>query len=659
VSGGEESGRRRREAIARDDLVLLAARRRQLRRRRRGGVGKRWLLGGFLAFLVVLGAGLGAAALKGSAILSSRCSLSRLKPLSLSQNSFVYTADGRRIGVIPSVRNRRRIGLAQMSRWVPRATVAIEDRRFYRHGALDYLGIARAALKDAETLSFDQGGSTITQQLVRTLYLGRTRTVSRKLEEACLAIRLERNWTKRRILTAYLNDVYYGSHAFGVEAAAETFFSVHASDLDVQQAALLAGLPRAPSTFDPLQRPGLALQRRNQVLAAMRATRVISRRAYRRAVRSPLGLRPGRLYRAKLSPAFSYVLDELDTELGPDVLGQGGLRIRTTIDSHVQHDAIAALESVLKQRADPAGALVAIDPGTGAVRAMVSYLPSGEHLQFNLAAQARRQAGSAFKPFVLATALEQGLSPYSYWNGPPELVIPDPRCFTNGKPWDVHNYADESAGTMNLLDAIAYSVNTIFAQVSVKVGPANVVALAHRLGITSPLQPVCSITLGTQGVSPLEMADAYATLASRGVHHAPEAIQRVSVLSSHQLLQSLRWNGQRVLPQPIADEVTYALEGVVQHGTGTAASFGRPAAGKTGTAENYQDAWFCGYVPQLATCVWVGYPHREQALLNVEGVPAVFGGSLPAEIWRGFMSAALAGAPVRDFARPSSTGDGG
>ena len=234
---------------------------------------------------------------------------------------------------------------------------------------------------------------------------------------------------------------------------------------------------------------------------------------------------------------------------------EGGLRVRTTLDSRLERVGTIAIKNVLRSKTDPAAALVAIDPGSGAVRALVSYTPSGQALQFNLATQSRRQAGSAFKPFVLATALGQRVSPYSFWNGPPELVIDDPRCFTNGKPWDVHNYADESAGSMNLLDATAHSVNTIYAQLSVDVGPQNVVTVAHRLGITSPLQPVCSITLGTQGVSPLEMADAYATLAARGIHHPADAIRRVRN-SAGRTIDSLHWNGTRAMPQNDADTVT-------------------------------------------------------------------------------------------------------
>jgi len=282
-------------------------------------------------------------------------------------------------------------------------------------------------------------------------------------------------------------------------------------------------------------------------------------------------------------------------------------------------------------------------------------VPDGRPMKFNLATQSTRTAGSSFKPFVLATAVLQGISLYSSFSGPPSLIIPDHSCDGPQGPWDVHNYADENGGYMNLLNATANSVNTIFAQLVAKVGPANVVPVAHRMGITTPLLPVCSITLGTQPVNPLEMTDAYATLAAHGVHHAPQAFDLVRAPNGS-VLGSLDTQGTQAIPRDVADQVTYALEGVIQHGTGTAANFGRPAAGKTGTAENFQDAWFCGYVPQLATCVWVGYPKAEIPLLGVEGVGSVFGGSLPAEIWRGFMSTATAGMPALGFPTPQITG---
>jgi penicillin-binding protein 1A len=292
------------------------------------------------------------------------------------------------------------------------------------------------------------------------------------------------------------------------------------------------------------------------------------------------------------------------------------------------------------------------------VRAMVDYLPNGRQLQFNLATQAHRSTGSAFKPITLATALQEGVSLYSTFYGPPELYITDPQCATNGGPWDVHNSGDESAGTVNLLSATSGSINTIFAQLISKVGVRNVVKVAHLMGITTPsgpqsryFKPVCAITLGSVGFTPLELTDVYATIASGGIHHAPTAFERVTGPNGH-LLYKLTTKGRRILSPNVDAQLTYALEGVITSGTGTAAAIGRPAAGKTGTAENYQDAWFCGYTPQLATCVWVGYPGGEIPLVNVEGVYDVFGGTLPAEIWHDFMGPAVAGLPVRNFATP-------
>jgi penicillin-binding protein 1A len=303
---------------------------------------------------------------------------------------------------------------------------------------------------------------------------------------------------------------------------------------------------------------------------------------------------------------------------------------------------------------------------------MVDYLPNGKHLDFNLATQAHRSTGSAFKPITLATALNEGVSLNSTFYGPPELYITDPQCHDPTGPngwWDVHNSGDESAGTMNLLGATANSVNTIFAQLIAKVGVSRVVQMAHWMGITTPsgpkslyFKPVCAITLGSVGFTPLELTDVYATIASGGTHHAPQAFETVKGPNA-KALGKISTSGRSVLAPNLAAELTSAMQGVIQFGTGTAANIGRPAAGKTGTAENYQDAWFCGFVPQLATCVWVGYPSGEIPLLNVEGVGEVFGGTLPAEIWRNFMEPAVAPWPVKSFPTPVFggsyiTGDG-
>jgi penicillin-binding protein 1A len=589
-------------------------------------------------------------------VIRSRCSLSSLKPLRLGTNSFVSAADGSFLGTIPAKRNRAQLTLAQMSPWLPKATVAIEDRRFWRHGALDYTAIVRAAIADLVHGQAVQGASTLTQQLARTLYIGRpSETLSRKVTEACLAMRLAQHLSRRSILDEYLDNVYYGDQAYGVGAAAQTYFSRPASQLNVAQAAMIAGLPQAPTQYDPFRDADAALARRNEVLHAMLVNHQLGAAAYRWAIRQPLGLHPGQLYKTIREPYFfRYVEQELVSQYGQELVESGGLHVRTTIDPRLQHLAEQTIAAHLKSRSDPASALVAIDPRDGRVRAMAVYIPSGERLQFNLASQGQRQAGSAFKPFTLTAALEHGISLFSYYNGPSQLLITDRRCLTGyNQLWNVHNNADETEGTMNLIDATANSVNTIFAQLVTQIGPSAVVRMAHRLGIESTLKPFCSITLGTQAVSPLEMTAAYATLADRGVRHEPQAVDSVRTASG-KVVPFPQSVARTAVSQQIADQVTYALEAVTEKGTGTGAAIGRPLAGTTGTAENYVDAWFCGYVPQLTTCVWVGYPHREVPMNYVEGYAPVYGGTIPALIWHDFMSAALANTAVENFA-PAET----
>jgi penicillin-binding protein 1A len=636
------------------DLDALVARRRARRRRRPR---RHFVLVAFAIALFVIVATLAGAALTGRALVFGSCDLKSLRPVALGSNSFLYAADGSLLGVIPSTTNRQPLRLDRMSPWLPEATVAIEDARFWQHGALDYQGIARALVKNATAGHIVQGGSTITQQLVRNLYIGKAdRTLSRKLKEACLAEKLAGVWSKKQILAAYLNEVFYGRHAYGAQAGAQTFYSTSALRLTLPEAALLAGLPQAPSSYDPLRQPNDALARRNEVLRAMWTQGYITQAEYSQASASPLDLKPGTLYSGQRHPNFfGWATQQLVDRFGERRVQAGGLQVRTTLDPRMQLTARTAVSDVLREKTDPAAALVAIDPRTGAVKAMVSYLPDGRVLKFNLASQSGRTAGSAFKPFTLATAIDQGDSVYSSFSGPSQLTITDPKCSYNGVPWTVHNYADESGGYMNLLDATAHSVNTIFAQLVDIVGPDNVAVTAHKMGITTPLQSVCSITLGTQAVNPLEMTSGYATLAARGVYRAPQAFDLVRGPNGA-VIGQLGAPGVQAIPQNTADLVTYALEGVVSHGTGTAAYFGRPAAGKTGTAENFVDAWFCGYVPQLAACVWVGYPKAEIPLLGVEGWSAVFGGSLPAMIWNRFMSEAVKKLPVRDFVYPQFTG---
>jgi penicillin-binding protein 1A len=563
------------------------------------------------------------------------------------RTSFMTARDGSRLGALPAPRIGEPVPISRMSRWLPLATVAIEDRRFWQHGALDYQGIARAAWIDAQRGRIVQGGSTLTQQLVRTRYLGPApMTLRRKLNEACLATELAQRWSKRRILEAYLNSVFYGHGAFGVEAAAQTLFSRPARRVTLRRAALLAGLPQAPTLYDPLRHRRVALARRNEVLAAMHHAGQISTAAYRAAVSHGLGLHPGARYRLHGPATFTdFALHQTYRRFGLRARF-AGLHVQTTLNPRMQRLADQAISRWLHLPSDPAAALVAMDPRDGAVRAMSAHVPSGRPMLFNLASQGHRQAGSAFKVFTLTAALYRGIPLSSVWQGPSSLTIPDKRCLNANGPWVVRNFADESAGTMTLLSAIAHSVNTIFAQVSQRIGPRAVVQMAHRLGVTSPLTPVCSITLGPEGVTPLEMTRAFATLAARGVRRTPTALERVTGPDGR-VLKRLRAGGRRVISAGLAARATYALSGVVLAGTGMAANPGRPAAGKTGTAEENKDAWFCGFVPQLATCVWMGHPQAEIPMHDVAGFEPVVGGSVPARIWHDFMVGALQGRPVR------------
>ena len=644
---------------------MLFARHGRLRRRNRKR--RSILLFGTLLLASLVALLLATVAFTGQQLLMSQCNLADLRQLTLGQNSFLYTDDGTKLGVVPSATNRQELPLSQISPSLPQATVAIEDARFWQHGALDYQGILRAVYQNLSKGHIVQGGSTITQELVKNLYIGNPqRTLSRKIKEACLAEKFfeKPKNTRKKILADYLNQVFYGRHAYGAQAASRTYFSKPASRLTLVQAALLAGLPQAPTRFDPLTNPRAALVRRNQVLHAMFKNGYITASKLRSATRKKLELRPGHLYTQQHQPSFfGWATQQLAQRLGKHGQRQvelGGLQVKTTLDLRLQGLGVHAISSVLHTPTDPAAALVSIDPQTGAVKAMVNYLPSGRRMQFNLATQAHRSTGSAFKPITLATALSANDSIYSTFYGPPELNITTPECRQGRGYWDVHNSADEAAGTMNLLSATAQSVNTIYAQLIARIGVRNVQYMARNLGITERIngpyfRQACAITLGSVGFTPLELTDVYATLASGGIHHAPQAFE--SIRGPNGKLIPLKTTGRRVLTANVAAEVTGALRGVVTGGTGTAAALGsRPVAGKTGTAENFQDAWFCGYVPQLVTCVWIGYPKGEIPLLNVEGVGEVFGGTLPATIWHNYMAGAVGNLPVKQFPTPDYNG---
>jgi penicillin-binding protein 1A len=601
--------------------------------------------------LVIVGAVI-ASGVGAVAKLSSDCSLQELKAVEIGQNSFVYAADGSLLGSIPAERNRTPVMLWRVSPWMAKATVAIEDHRFYEHGGVDYQGIVRAAIKDLSAGHVVQGGSTITQQLVRNLYISKERTFKRKIKEACLAIRLSRARSKDWILSQYMNQVYYGNHAYGIEAAAQTYFSRHAKTLTLAQSALLAGLPQAPSIYDPLHRPGAARARRDEVLRAMLTYGDITQQQYDQAVsQKNLLLRPGRLYTTIREPYFfSYVRDQLIAEYGANTVRSGGLRVYTTINPSLQVAARKAIRDTLYLRNDPAAAVVSINPANGAIRAMTAVTPGRYGNQFNLASQARRQPGSTFKTFVLTAAVNEGMNPdTTYYVSAPFHYQPDPYT----PAWDVQTYDHTYSGSISVHSATLASDNTVYAQLTLDVTPEKVAEMAHRLGIRSHLDPVPAMGLGADAISPLEEASAYATLAAGGIYSKPMAITKV-VLANGKVDTDAGWgqpDRKRVISDGVAYEVTKILEDNVLQGTGVGAYFGRPAAGKTGTTDNHADAWFSGYTPQLETTIWVGYPQGEIPMEDVHG-STVQGGTFPATIWRLFMEKALANAPALTWQYP-------
>ncbi len=563
------------------------------------------------------------------------------------QKTKIYDGWGREVAQFYA-ENRENVKFNDVSPWMIKAIVASEDRRFYQHPGVDVQGILRALAKDIASGRVVEGGSTITQQFVKITLGTSERTLTRKLREAILAYRLEKKYPGRKgkdtILTMYLNTIYFGTGAYGVETASNVYFRKHADKLTLSQAAFLAGMAPSPSSFSPYSDRDEAVKRRNDVLHKMLRAQFITQAQFDEAANAELRLAYPRKENYKMAPYFiEYVKSLLIKKFGANLVFQGGLRVKTTIDPSMQAKAEQAVSSTLYERDDPAASLVSIDPKTGFIKAMVGG-KNFERTKFNLATQGRRQAGSAFKTFVLVAALEKGISPYDTYNSSSPITIP-----LKGKDWRVSNAEPGTGGSMDLVSATAHSVNVVFAQLMMDVGPKKVVKVAHDMGIRSYIEPVPAIALGGlgQGVTSLEMASAYGTLATQGRYVAPIAISEVKTAQG-KLLYKARAKGKQVVPRAVASEATAMLQGVIQGGTGRAANIGRPAAGKTGTSQTYRDAWFCGYTPDLSTAVWVGYPNRQIPMRSVHG-RRVFGGTFPAEIWNKFMGAALANVPASSF----------
>jgi penicillin-binding protein 1A len=582
------------------------------------------------------------------AVAATAPALSELKPDDKGENSVIYAANGARLGYVKSDEIRTQIPWSDMPEDLRDATVAIEDENFYEHNGVDFGAIVRAGIKNLESGKSLQGGSTITQQLVRALYIkDPERNIQRKIREAKLASELEDERSKRWILESYLNDIPYGTvggrTAIGVEAAAETFFDKHARELTLPEAATLAGLPQAPSQYNPFTNPRAALERRNEVLEQLRQNGYITPAEHDEALAAPLDVKQGTRYTRRREPyLFDYVQDQLIERYGVGVARRGGLEVHTTINPKMQDVARDAINSYWGDPAGPGSAIVSIDPANGEIKAMAS---SGTYQdrRFNLAAQGHRQPGSAFKTMVLTAAIRKGVDPDSTSYTSKPLHINDPEYGI----WDVKTFGNTYSGTISLTRATLASDNSVYAQLILDVGPESVCETAKLLGIQTKLDCYPAEGLGglRLGVTPLEMASAYATLASGGIRHRPTAIEKVVFPDgkSEDLASS---EGKRVLTDGEAYEVTRILEMNVQSGTGTAASYGCPAAGKTGTTDEAKDAWFVGYTPKLSTAVWVGYPDAGIAM------PGAQGGTYAAPVWHAFMAIAH-GDDCSDFPEPT------
>jgi penicillin-binding protein 1A len=556
---------------------------------------------------------------------------------------YIYASDGKTVlAVLRGSESRIVVGSDEISPVMKQAIVAVEDRRFWEHQGVDMQGMARAVWADIRSKDFVQGGSTITQQFIKNQYTEQERTVSRKLKEAALSWQLEQRWSKDRILTAYLNTIYFGNGAYGIEMASRVYFDKHASELTLPEAALLAGMPASPGAYDPAASPEAAKARRKTVLGLMLEQGLITATDYRAADESPLpraaeiGL-PGS--KGRVGYFAEYVKQQLVPYYGSGVVFGGGLKIYTSIDLELQKLAREAIGKWLPGPRGPDAALVAIDPRDGRVLAMVGG-ESFEKSQFNLAVQGQRQTGSAFKPFVLTAAVEQGISPQTVFTSEPTVIN------LGDKLWSVSNYEGSYLGSIDLQEATIYSDNTVYAQLTAQVGPKNVADTAHKLGVTRPLDDYFAIGLGVEAVSPLEMARAFATLANNGervdgsvLGNVPRAVLRVETGRNADANDPVE---KRAVGENDAALVNSILQRVVTEGTGQRAALDdRPVAGKTGTTENYGDAWFVGYTPQLAVAVWVGYPDRLKPMeTEFEGDP-VAGGTFPALIWKTFAEKAL------------------
>ena len=560
------------------------------------------------------------------------------------QTSVITDRNGKVLSTLFAEQNREDVKLDQMPQQLRQAVIATEDKRFYEHDGVDPIGIARALVVDIIKGSKAQGGSTITQQYVKQAFVGSQKTAKRKVQEALMARELDKKYSKDEILELYLNTIYFGHGSYGVQSAAHTYYGKDVSKLDLSECATLAGIIKSPGNYSPYLEPENAVTRRNVVLMLMKNQSIITDAEYQAAKAEEIKTAGLKQSSVKAPYFVEWIKKQLIDTYGESRVYRGGLTIKTTLDYAMQRDAEKTAKNVLNQKGDPDASIVSVDPKTGEVLVMVGG-KNFKKQQFNVATQGKRQPGSAFKTFVLASALEQGISPEKVYET-------KARSFQVGD--GVWKVTGSTSGPQTLRNSTIRSINSVFAELILEISPEKVVDTASRMGITEKINPVPAIALGglTTGVSPLEMASAYGTLANGGTAAKPYGILEVKDKDG----KVLKTGAPSLTKDAIAPEVAYlttdVLRGVIKSGTGTAAQIGRPAAGKTGTTQVYRDAWFCGYTPDLATAVWVGYPDSQKEMTSVHGI-TVTGGSFPAQIWGTFMKAALADTPASSFKRPA------
>ena len=562
---------------------------------------------------------------------------------------------GVEVGTLQAETSREDIDLDELPKYAVNAVLAAEDATFYEHRGVSVAGIFRAALRNVTAGEISQGGSTISQQYVKNITSDKEQTILRKVREAALAVKLEQNYSKDQILEFYLNSIYWGRGAYGIEAAAKAYYNKPAARLSRAEAAMLAGVIAAPSAYDPADAPEKAQVRYRYVLEQMVEKQWMDSMTAGKLAASPPQTRRSRNVVFKQAPFFlQLVKAELERnpggEVTPDEIYQG-LVVTTTLDVEMQRKAETAYrESFVDSKISPSAALVTIDNATGGVRALVggkNYARS----QLNLAVGEGRQPGSTFKPFALAAWIAEGKSPESFFDAPAEIEFSVDEINEKlgreqaPQPWKVSNYESADYGGLTLREATWKSVNTVYAQLVLEVDPVKMRNMAEEAGIQRDLEPVPALVLGTEEVTPLQLTAAYSTFATGGVRHRPHTIEEIR--RGGETIYRAPRKGSEKISERVALTVTDVLKGVIESGTGTAAQIGRPAAGKTGTTQSNGDAWFVGYTPQLTTGVWMGN------VANNEPMEGEFtGGSLPAETWGNYMSEAMEGMPVEDFPEP-------